>query len=82
MTNVLKWDWTSRWNINNALVRKGAVGLLVLHIVEDLMRLLLGLSVAFSCKKSLAQEEKIQNGEAEDKGTCHATFYSSEILSC
>lgn len=35
MTNVLKWDWTSRWNINNATVGKGAVGLLVLHIVGD-----------------------------------------------
>lgn len=39
MTNVLKWDWTSRWNITNAVVRKGAVGLLVLHIAGDLMRL-------------------------------------------
>lgn len=59
MTNVLKWDWTSRWNITNAVVRKGAVGLLVLHIVGDLMRLYLALSVAVICKILLAPK-KIQ----------------------
>lgn len=37
MTNVLKWDWTSRWNINNVRVRKDAVQPLVLHIVGDLL---------------------------------------------
>lgn len=37
MTNVLKWDWTSRRNINNVTVRKDAVEPLVLHIIDDLL---------------------------------------------
>lgn len=71
MTNVLRWDWTSRWNINNAIGRKGAVGLLVLNIVGDLLfestfqNTNEVVTQSFSClylqKKSLAKKKKIQN---------------------
>lgn len=68
MANVLKWDWTSRWNINNAMVRKGAVGLLVLHIVGDLFKSTLqntneGVTWSFNCLYLLAQGKKKKKRE-------------------
>lgn len=88
MTNVLKWDWTSRWNINNVIVRKGAVEPLILHMVGDLFKSTFqntneDVTLSFSCfylQKIACPKKKIQNWEAENQGICYAT-YSSEIPS-